>query len=159
MIIGIGCTNTVDTNIKLLVSADLIQMTSIGSEQIKKIKFKTCTVFKTYTCFKLISQYLKLIFTISQQYLKLISQYLNNITIFTTFTITSQQFNSVEQYKVDHQFNNQIVNIHKHYFLVHQLCLNTKSFIIAELRKLCWCVVLVEEVSLWMEYFTAQEHA
>jgi hypothetical protein len=40
-----------------------------------------------------------------------------------------------------------------------QFCLNIKSFIIAELRKLCQCVVLVEEVSLCMEYFMAQEHA
>jgi hypothetical protein len=108
------------------VLAELIQSTQISSVQIKKIKFKTYTVLKTYTCFKLISQYLNNI-TISQQYLKLISQYLNNITIFTTFTITSQQFNYVEQiqfnnqiviHNVDHQFNNQIVNIHKHFFLV-----------------------------------------
>jgi hypothetical protein len=35
----------------------------------------------------------------------------------------------------------------------------TKSFIIAELKKLCQCAVLVEEVSLCIEYFTAQEHA
>jgi hypothetical protein len=70
--------------------------------------------------------------TISQQYHNIsnsYSQYLNNITIFTTFTITSQQLNSVEQiqfnnqiviHNVDHQFNNQIVNIHKYCFLVHQ---------------------------------------
>jgi hypothetical protein len=86
-------------------------------------------IYRFQTHITISQQYLKLIFTISQQYLKLISQYLNNITIFTTFTITSQQFTSIEQiqfnnqiviHNIDHQFNNQIVNIHKYCFLVHQ---------------------------------------
>jgi hypothetical protein len=89
---------------KLLVLADLIQSIQV----LKSVYFlkpiqvsknnnsKPVYFFKTYTGFKLISQYLNNISNSYLQYLKLISQYLNNIIIFTTFIITSQQFNSVE---------------------------------------------------------------
>jgi hypothetical protein len=111
----------------ILVSAvlgKLIQSTQIDSVQIqKKFKFKTCTVFKTYIGFKLISQYLNNITisqthihnisTISQTHITISQQYHNNNT-------TIQFNNQIVIHNVDHQFNNQIVNIHKHCFLVHQ---------------------------------------